>query len=492
MRNVVLVAAALMTVAWPCTAWSQVSTTPIPLVEPFTIDPGYDDLQALTRLYNAGQWTKLQSFAKSLLGAAQAAAKNTHPANVELYNALDASKHHVIVLWIGADAFGKPMLGRVIVHGPPSAVAARAEPLLADLPGVGVKDDDPVYEVFFSRGTRGRIADVYVSTRDKNPTAEELTAFVQAVAAPLFQAFGILAGPVGPTVRPAAPPSVAATVSRVALPFERATIKWKAIAREPITESDFIASVTALAAQLKFSEVPHSTCAQDFTDALVERLISAVREPACSADATASATSCQTHIGREFAAVYDSQRCGPSTARRPATDVERAELLSIDNKVRAFVSENLTVSAETELTFRNRPLTQWSFGAGSAVITNASLTDPRVKLKDGIIVADPLPRVMTLAFVNWSPAGYSAEQEHVTLGERVRPFFGATLTPDFGIAGGVNLLLARGIGIIAGGSVMFAKGASADEIGTVPANADKAFDISYARAAFLGISYNFK
>ena len=103
-----------------------------------------------------------------------------------------------------------------------------------------------------------------------------------------------------------------------------------------------------------------------------------------------------------------------------------------------------------------------------------------------------MPRVMTLAFVNWSPAGYDPEADRLSLAERVRPFFGATLTPDFGIAGGANVLLARGIGIVGGVTVMFAKGATVEEINQLPANPDQPFSISFARAVFVGISYNFK
>jgi hypothetical protein len=502
MRKFILIIAAAATFAWPRNAWSQVTTTPIPLVKPFVINRGYEDLQTLTRLYNAGEWGKLDRLAKALLGAAQSAAKVAASGNDELVNALDPSTHHIILVWIGADAFDKPMLARIVVHGPPGvepsggARGARdddndAAGALADLPGVGA-GNDPVYEVFFSRGTRGKIADVYVSTRDKNPISEELPAFIRAIAAPLFETIGILGGAVGPTLIPAAQPSIAATVSRVALPFERATIKWKAVAREPVTESDFVASLADLSSDLKFSRVPHSSCAQDFIDRVLERLQTAVKDPVCSADAAPSANSCKPFIGTELTAVFDSQRCGPPSARRAATDPERTELLSIDAEVRTFISENLTMSAESELTFRNRPLTHWSFGAGSGVIASASLTQPRVKLKDALIVADPLPRVTTLAFVNWSPAGYNAEADRLGIAERVRPFFGATLTPDFGIAGGVNVLLARGIGVLGGGAVMFAKGAATDDINKVPADPDKAYDISYARVLFWGISYNFK
>lgn len=54
----------------------------------------------------------------------------------------------------------------------------------------------------------------------------------------------------------------------------------------------------------------------------------------------------------------------------------------------------------------------------------------------GFLSSDPLPRVMTMAFVNWSPVGYDAAAPSVTARERVRAFFGAALTPDFGVSAG--------------------------------------------------------
>jgi len=228
MRNAILVTAAVATLTCPQKAWSQVSTTPTPLDKPFSIDRAYNDLQTLTRLYNAGEWARLEDATKDLLDAA----KDARPPKDKIRDALDAAKHYIIVTWIGTDAFDKPMLVRVVVHGPRTMGAAgatdnagvRGTPMVVDLPGVGA-GNDPVYEVFFSRGTRGKIADVYVSSRDKNPISEELPAFVQAIASPLFETVGIFAGAVTRTENKAANGSIAATVSQVALPFERARFR---------------------------------------------------------------------------------------------------------------------------------------------------------------------------------------------------------------------------------------------------------------------------
>jgi hypothetical protein len=97
-----------------------------------------------------------------------------------------------------------------------------------------------------------------------------------------------------------------------------------------------------------------------------------------------------------------------------------------------------------------------------------------------------------MAFVNASLAGYDSEDPHISVAERFRPFFGAALTPDFGPAFGVNVLLVRGIGIAAGGAVLFGKGAERSDIGKEPPAPDDPYKLSVARAVFVGISYNYK
>lgn len=491
MRRSILMLA--VTLAWPREGSSQVSTTPTRLVEPFAIDRGYLDLKRLTDLYNAGEWTRLQDLAKSLLDATAAAARSVYPGNKELAAATHSSQHYIIVTWIGIDAFDKPMLARIVVHGGPRKTEP-VDPFLADLPGAG-DDDHAVYGVFFGRGLRGKIAETYLSTRDKDPISDELPAFIQALAAPLFATYGVLAGPINPPpalrgAQAANQPSIAATVARVALPFERATIKWKAVAKEPVAKEALDNGLSNLSSELRFLDVPHSACAQEFAADAVSRLNLAASSAHCAAD-TSTAAECKDFIGGELSQAYDQKTCG-NPPKPPAKD-EKDALLTVDEKVRAFVDRDLTTMVEAELTFKNRPLTHWSFGAGSGVVTRASLTLPRVNVKNGTIAADPLPRVMTFSFVNWSPKGYKAELDRVGGAERVRPFFGATLTPDFGAAAGVNVLLVRGIGVAGGASVMFAKGASKDEIGKAPANPDKPFTISYERVTlFLGVSYTFK
>jgi hypothetical protein len=99
---------------------------------------------------------------------------------------------------------------------------------------------------------------------------------------------------------------------------------------------------------------------------------------------------------------------------------------------------------------------------------------------------------MTTAFVNWSPGGYDEKAPSIAAAERFRPFFGAALTPDFGPVAGLNVLLARGIGVTIGGALLFGKGADASEIGGRPSRPDDPYKLAITRTAFVGLSYNYK
>jgi hypothetical protein len=175
-----------------------------------------------------------------------------------------------------------------------------------------------------------------------------------------------------------------------------------------------------------------------------------------------------------------------------SADADAIEL--VDQRFRELVVNALSVSAELDVTFKNRPLTHFAFGAGAAVMAYASVNRVRTKLDDdnGLLVSDPLPRVMTMAFVNWSPRGYDEASSSLRASERFRAFFGAALTPDFGVVGGINVLLQRGIGIVGGVGVLFGKGAEAEEVGEPPPASEDPFKLAVGRTVFVGISYNYR
>ncbi len=496
-------------------ASAQVPTAPESITAaPFLIRRAPTDLDALTRLYNLSDWVGLQTRARDIICVArrnvpeiidpedneeyetctaaaptsEAASGSQRASAADVAAALDLERNHVAVMWLGADAFGKPQLMRIVVH------RTNGQPYNLDLPGVSTNADaGELVELFLSRSSLGRLTSLYVSTREDDPLLAQLPAFIQALAGPLFATIGTIAGNVPGLVREtvAVPPKpkLAATVKRVGLPFRRAEVRLQAIAREPVSTAEFAHSAARLASAFSFSEIPRSPCARTLAAALAADLPVVTQAAVCSA-ATAQPLTCLAAFDRVLSASFDAavKSCEGGA---PSAD-ERDALEKVDAAFRELVEAGTSTSATLDVTFKNRPPSRFAFGAGSGVMTRASLTRSRVTTEDGVLVADPLDRVMTMAFVNWSPAGYDAEDPRISPAERFRLFFGAALTPDFGPALGLNVLLARGIGVTVGGAFLFGKGADNAEIGNTPAKPDDPYKLSIARTVFVGISYSYK
>jgi len=497
-----LVAAALVALAAPAAA--QVQTAPEPLTPaPFLIHRGPADLDALTRFYNASDWDALQQLARDIVCVArQNAGRAVEPDDPHEYasctaggdvpagpaaDALDLGRNHVAVLWMGTDAFGKTRLMRTVVarsRGPRHGV---------DLPGLSTSGGRGFTELFLSRSVQGRIASQYTSTHEDNPLLARLPPFVQALAGPLFSTIGTIAGRipgrVAETVSEPVRPRIAATVKRVGLPFRRASVRLQAIAREPVSSGAFADAARLLAADLSFDGVPHAPCARTLAQALAGALPAVTQTGTCSAPA-ADPLACLAAFDIVITRSFDEgvRACESGKPSRDAL----AAMKDVDEAFRKLVRTGTALNGEIDLTFKNRPPTHLAFGAGAAVMAGASLTRARVDTKSGVIVADPLNRVITTAFVNWSPAGYDDKAPSMAGAERFRLFFGAALTPDFGPAAGLNVLLVRGLGVTIGGALLFGKGADTSEIGSRPSRPDDPYKLAITRTAFVGLSYNYK
>ena len=494
-------------------ASAQVPTAPESMTAaPFLIRRPPSDLETLTRWYNLSDWIRLQAQARDIICvvqrdaqemidaddnreyescAATAASVGTasgsqRASGSEVASALDLQRNHVALMWLGADAFGKRQLMRVVVH------RTSGQPYSLDLPGVSASPrDGELVELFLSRSPLGRMTSLYTSTREDDPLLKELPAFIQALAGPLFATIGTIAGNVPGVVRETVEvpprPKLAATVKRVGLPFRRASIRLEAVAREPVSTGDFAQSALRLASTLSFSTLPRSPCARKLAATLAAELPVVTQAAVCSA-ATAEPRSCLTAFDTVLSSSFDAAVASCEGGKLPAG--ERSALETVDARFRELVETGTSTSANLDVTFKNRPPSRFAFGAGSGVMARASLSRSRVTTKNGVLVADPLNRVMTTVFVNWSPAGYDAQDPRISPAERFRMFFGAAITPDFGPAFGLNVLLVRGIGVTAGGAFLFGKGADLAEIGKAPAKPDDPYKLSIARTVFVGISYS--
>lgn len=452
------------------TARAQVVTVATPVDTIFATGRTHDELKALTKLYNAGDWEKLQKTAGDMVnGIAKAGGV---PDNAKA--ALDTTRNHVALIWLGADANDAPQVMRTVLHDSPREIFS------VDLPGVhDSATDGALYELLLTRTNVGRSVSAYTSTREADPLTEALPGFIQAIAGPLFGTFAAAAGG-----ELAAPKVLYATVKRVGLPFKRASVKVTTLVKDPWFErADYVDGIAKLAAKVRFEDVSASSCGRD----LVDRLSIITPPPACT---NPNVSACKAAFDSLMATAFKDAfvACDDGTP----SDTNREALQIADKRFRDYVTSSVTATATLELTFKNRPLTRVAFGAGSGVMMRPRLTEPRVNITDGVITADPLTRVMTMAFVNVSPGGYNADSAKMSAHERVRLMFGASLTPDFGVVAGVNILMSRGIGISIGWAALFGTGAAADAIGAPPADAKDPFKLTVANTPFVGITYNYK
>jgi hypothetical protein len=477
-------------------AVAQVQTLAVPIAPPFPTTHTIATLGTLTATYNSGDWNALLAFGKDVIGAARNAATVLEASAPDVdkpkwravLNALDTSKRYVVLTWIGDDAFGTPGLKRFIAHDP------SLRPFAADLPGVSSSaTDSELVELFLSRSASAKAVSLYTSTRQQDPIEAALPAFIQAIAAPLFATVGAVAGTrqadPEPDQPPPPPPPLIVTVKHVPLPFSRAAVRLQAIAKDPLSRAELTEAVTNHALSVKFTDVPYSVCARAHVDKLAVIVRNVASENSCSGTPS-NPEQCRTRFTEEMAKAYDATAADCNGGTPTGTDLTAIQLA--DRRFRTFVDSGLTSTAELDTTFFNRPLTHFALGAGSGVIALGGLNRARVQLEDNVIVADPLDRVMTMAFVNWSPAGYDTESARIGWSERARLFVGAGITPDFGVVAGLNTLIVRGIGVTIGGAFLFGKGAPDEQIGKPPVVSTDPFELGVTKALFIGISYSYK
>lgn len=486
--------------AVPGVAGAQVPSTTAPLARPFLTRCNAEPALAhLTRSYNQGDWPAFQRQARELLDTLRGVtdgARDGHPLTEcvpaeplteQLKATLNHQARHIVLVWIGNDAFGKTQIMRAVVHSRPEP-----EPFAADLPGVR-----SLTELVLASSLDARAISLYASTREKDPLEELSVDVIKAIFAPLSATVGGLLGTISGSgaarlVRDAQVPKLAVTIKGGALPFARAAIHLRMQARDVRPATEFTNAVNGLATTLLFDGAGRSDRARAQIGTLMDHLPLAASESCAAPTAddrkeAERAAKCRAALDKEIKAAYD-------IAVKGASDDEAAVVETVDKEFRALAKNGLSTIAELEMAFKNRPPTHFNVGAGSAVAFKATLNRVRTKIDDDTknLVSDPLPRVMTMAFVNWSPRGYDETSAAVSPRERFRVFVGAALTPDFGIVGGANVLLFRGIGILVGGGQLFGKGAEPDEIGKPPAATNDPFRVARGTVWFAGIGYSYK
>jgi hypothetical protein len=492
--TIVAACAAVFVSAVP--AFGQVQVSPATVAGPIQIGATVADLAALDLAFRTGDFALAEKQAGDLIVAARTAvqgdatvaalwarldrAKETGPKGA-LADALDPKKNIIAVVWVSEDVPGKLVVRRL--HLPRVANHRNA----LDLPGVSAASGKSLYEFFVAADRLSVLRSGYTFTREESEVAAQLPAFAERIAGPLFTLVSALrsAEDVAPRARASAWVSshVFATITRVTVPYSRASVQWTARAVVPMAEREFRERAEALASKWRLVNAPHSPAAADFAADLATTVVEVAGSQVCWTESSDGAK-CLKAFADQLTAHYDN-------ATNPGLSKEDKN--NIDADFRRFVFELKPLEVETQAAFRNIPPIRATLGVAAGVVLKDWPKDTRVDLSDGMLVADPMRSQLAMVTVNWTPWGYDADAFHVSRAERFRLFGGAVLTPDFGVGVGGAVLLARGLAINAGVAWLFFRAPDdKSQVGGPPADPQDPFSLGYTTAVILGVSYNFK
>jgi hypothetical protein len=435
------------------------------------------DLERLEKQFRGGNLAAARTTAAELLTHARSTAPA--PSTPSECPPFDLTRSITIVVWAGTDGIGPSVLRRLTLPEPSSY------PESLDLPGLRTSRLPCLYEVLLSLDERARLVSQYTFTREDNPILAQIPVVAEKLSGPLFGLLAAVGGPVAAERSQVAALPLYASANRIAVPFERASIKVKSVAVVPTTVARWSEEVHALALSIRLKDVARSVAGRAYVNDMETASIATAEDCRVSA---ASPPQCLEKFAYAFDTVYTSR-----TVPTPAAEDLKAINVA-DAKFRELVSSLQPEKIERTLDLRNRPTTHLSLGLGTAVAFHGSVDKDRVKVNDaGNLVADPLPRLLTMVVLNWSPAGYDADAPTPQMAERVRPFVAGVVTPDPGVSVGASLLVVRGLALSGGFAVLLTRGLRpGDEVGKPPADTGDPLDFSHATVWFAGLSYNFK
>lgn len=445
-------------------------------------------LAALDEAFSSGDARKARGLAQELLKEAAGRPGATK-------KAYDATTSQIVVMWAlqAADA-ESVTLKRMNVNPRDDASFD------LDLPGVGTDDQSEVYEVLLSTHPSSALITDYASAPTDNPLSAQFVDVVGRIVGPLFGLASDVQGKSGRTFTAAAPTTKAnlwATSFRVRLPFKRAAIAATSKASLPLTEARATALVTNLAADLLLKDTSYSLWARSFAREMVDaagRAIKMCTTPASSA--LPSPAVCKQFFDDQFQAAHkaciDNNGCAPPSGAKP-TDADLAAVNRINAAFREFAANGAAESSTLQSSFHNEPFTHLAFGLLTGMMVGSpSPNRARVKVKDdGTFAADPVGRQISMIILNIS-CGYKASSPSLSRSERWRGFVGGVVTPDFGLGGGLSLLLVRGVAVNVGGGVLFSRGLPDKKTVGDVADPVKPFALARMPFGFVGASFNFK
>lgn len=472
---------------------AQTPTIPVPAAGPCGISADAtrraSPVEALTRAYHSGAWRTFQAMARDIIGALPgdcATAGGYQP------------RDFVLLIWPASHpTTGKQVLLAAAI--PPVGYTRATDGYQLQFPGVGGDSGRKVYQMFLSARREDQLAAVYFSARQRNPLLEQVPEVAEAIVSPLLALAAATQGTIRTRMRALTEDTAAAwiTVSAVALPFTRASIRLNARATTLLlTEKSVVDAAADLKTELELMDVRYSSCARG----LAARHLKAITETVAVEGAA-----CVQKVGSEclrkldplFAAAYREQSPEPvnsgQTCGTVAAEVRGMQL--VDQRFRTLILDREMRSDATvaDMELDNLPLERFSFGVVSGVLAGTFTSAQRVTVDDGVLVADPLRRQINMVVLNGSFRKYNPAAFDLSRAERFRWFAGTVITPSFGVGGGVSVLVVRGLAVNAGVAVLGVTGpADGQAVGSAPIDTHDPYKLEAVGGFFLGASFNFR
>ena len=485
MRAVITIALAL---AWSAAASAQVVTTPEHLARERVTCTDKDcesPVAVLSRHLTRGDVVKLQNYAAELLATL---AKNGPP---RLQRALgDVNKNYYRLVWECREENGTTSLKSFVVHnGEQTAIHT--------LPGITQKESQPqLLDVFISANPDAILSTQYMSTPAKDPLASQIPGFVKDAKVVDF-----LSGL--PLARGEAASGVATTyaVARPILPLARADLSIEDTLIVPGSTASLRRASDDQARRLAARDARLSQCGQKLARADAAAVTAGLASQSCSVPADQPDGMTEAQVGLCRASLLDALADAfseLSSCRDNPDSPGPDPLLTVDKAFTDLVSSmKETRGKPVPSKLANTPRTRYSFGfLTAAVIGSPSYSDGTVRVKigsNGSIIHDPLPTLMTMGVVNIHPRPYDSDSDRSTWAERVRLFAGVAITPDFGLGGGVGVMIIRGLSVNAGWANLFVKTPRAGfSVGQTPPPDSTGLSVGNAGVWFAGLTFSSK
>jgi hypothetical protein len=268
---------------------------------------------------------------------------------------------------------------------------------------------------------------------------------------------------------------------RTVLPHPRGTVTMT----DYLTVDDPVQQLMGTARDLQTSLVANPSsgaCAKPLADRVVGELSTAAESADCLPGAGADA--CVKKLREAFKTAFQGVT--------PTTGCETVHFQT----ARMFerLAGQLPSSMTTTTILKNVPRSRWSVGLGTALLFGAKIDPehPKVQIQNGAIAVSALPRLSSMAVVNWHPFPFRPRAVGMDGGrERVRAFGSLAFAPNFAVGGGLGFGVTRQVALNAGGMFILADTAAASRI-EEKVKESVPFDARWIRTFFIGASFRLK